>query len=205
MTALGLLLAAALAGPPEGSGTDTRKAEVSQVSAGRAQGVEAPQVPSPVVAGASASTGAAQIAGPSNGPTAVSDVARPSEGRTAAPAIVLPGEDICADPARRRGAEAFCANVLEHRAAEFERPARPALTAEQRLLVQQQTGAITADDAARRLGGPRGTSSPEAQAVAAAVSSAATSAQDETDTKAPLPDISVDAILDTVLTAPNPR
>jgi hypothetical protein len=64
----------------------------------------------------------------------------------------------------------MCARTIERRASEFERPAPSTLTAEQRLLVEQQTGVVTPADAARQLGADRGRPSEAAQSVAAALS-----------------------------------
>lgn len=98
-------------------------------------------------------------------------LSRPSEGRTSAVTRVE-GNDRC-DPAADAGGERRpeCARVIETRSAEFQRP-EPVLSAEQRLLIDQQIRERTAsaDGAARRLATNIGDpNSPEEQGVASIV------------------------------------
>ncbi|WP_114954873.1 hypothetical protein [Sphingosinicella terrae] len=98
-------------------------------------------------------------------------LSRPSEGRTSAVARVE-GADRC-DPAAEARAERRpeCARVIETRSAEFERP-EPVLSAEQRLLIDQQRAerAASTEGAARRLASNVGDpNSLEEQGVASIV------------------------------------
>lgn len=79
-------------------------------------------------------------------------LSQPAEGRTGAIAKVE-GEDRC-DPAEEGADRRVCARVIETRAAEFARPPQGVLSAEQRLLIDQQLREGPADTrtAARRLG-----------------------------------------------------
>ncbi|MEA1014516.1 hypothetical protein [Sphingosinicella sp. LY1275] len=86
----------------------------------------------------------------------------PGEGRTA-DVVRVAGRDRC-DPAEEDGPRAGeCRNVIESRAAEFEPPAAPALSPEERLLVTQHQEVLSIKSAARQLAG----SGPEADSLPA--------------------------------------
>jgi hypothetical protein len=97
-------------------------------------------------------------------------LSRPSDGRTAAVARVE-GEDRC-DPARREAGEPrVCERVIETRAGEFRR-AEPALSAEEKLLVEQRLREqqASAEAAAQRLAANAGNpDSLDEQSIAAVV------------------------------------
>jgi hypothetical protein len=93
----------------------------------------------------------------------------PREGRTA-DVVRVAGRDRC-DPAEEDGPRAgACTIVIESRAAEFEPPAAPALSPEERLLVTQHQEVLSIKSAARQLAGrePEADSLP-AQGVASQV------------------------------------
>jgi hypothetical protein len=153
-----------------GEGVASKAIETNQVTQSQPRSLDPGQVPSGSDTKARSIADPAQI-GQSLGSVRPSlDVSTPSQGRVAPPAVLLGGADACAADRPGVRAPAICARTIERRAAEFERPAPSTLTAEQRLLVEQQTGVVTPADAARQLGADRGRPSEAAQSVAAALS-----------------------------------
>lgn len=97
-------------------------------------------------------------------------LSRPAEGRTGAVERVA-GADRC-DPREGEDAQrASCRRVIETRSAEFDRPAPPALSAEQRLLIEQRAreARMSSRRAARRLAEDADAASPETQGIASLV------------------------------------
>lgn len=90
----------------------------------------------------------------SSGRTAAAPEAlsRPADGRTGT-VVRVEGQDRC-DPAEADSNDRVCQRVIETRAAEFARPAQGVLSAEQRLLIDQQLREQPANSrtAVRRLG-----------------------------------------------------
>jgi hypothetical protein len=106
------------------------------------------------------------------GPTAQQPepLSTPAEGRTAAVTRVE-GRDRCDPALPPAGREAFCARVIETRAAEFTAPAPAQLSAEQKLLAEQNSReSNTSLAAARRLAsGIANQASSDEQGIAAMV------------------------------------
>lgn len=97
-------------------------------------------------------------------------LSRPYEGRTGT-VVHVEGEDRCDAAEGEAGRPAACDQVIETRAAEFQRPDPATLSAEQRLLAEQQTRERgSAQTAARRLAmGSADPDSLEEQAIASMV------------------------------------
>jgi hypothetical protein len=132
-----LAVAAALAAPTlaQSATPDVTPEQIS--SGGRSVAAPAPADNGPPVAADQISTGSATVAAPGEAST-------PRQGRVGLTARAIGGRDRCVDDARRT---ADCENTVERRSAEFAQPQPPPLTAEQRLLIQLQTG----EDAEHRL------------------------------------------------------
>lgn len=93
---------------------------------------------------------------------------RPADGRTAAPAARIGGRDRCDDRVPDAAIARACARAIETRSDEFATAPAPALSPEQRLLVDQQVrrGPETTRGASQRLAGEGDASSIEEQSVA---------------------------------------